>query len=85
MRHLKPQKRSLYTLRKPQYYGGVELGNRTFQEEFYDNPNLLADSIVHIRHELSRALTTYNSFRPHINLHGRTPLEYINLSHPQAA
>lgn len=71
--------------RKPQYNGGVERGNRTFQEEFYANPNLLADSIGHIRHELSKALNTYNSFRPHFNLRGRTPLEYINSSQPEAA
>jgi putative transposase len=50
--------------RKPQYNGGVERGNRTFQEEFYANPNLLADSIGHMRHELSKALNIYNTFRP---------------------
>jgi putative transposase len=74
--------------RKPQYNGGVESGNRTFQEEFYANPNLFADSIGHIRHirhELSKALSTYNSFRPHFYLHGRNPLEYINSSLQQAA
>jgi hypothetical protein len=51
----------------------------------YANPNLFADSIGHIRHELCKTLSTYNSFRPHFNLHGRTPLEYINSSHPEAA
>jgi hypothetical protein len=51
----------------------------------YANPNLIADSISHIRHELSKELTTYNAFRPHFNLHGLTPLENINSSHPEAA
>jgi putative transposase len=71
--------------RKPQSNGGVERGNRIFQDEFYANPNLLAYSIGHIRHELSKVLSTYNSFRSHFNLHGLTPLEYINSSHPEAA
>jgi hypothetical protein len=71
--------------RKPQYNGGVERGNRTFQEEFYANPNLLADSIGHMRHELSKALNIYNTFRPHFNLKGLTPMQYINSSHKEAA
>jgi putative transposase len=71
--------------RKPQYNGGVERGNRTFRDEFYANPNPLADSIGHIRHELSKTLSTYNSFRSHFNLLGLTPLEYINSSHLQDA
>jgi hypothetical protein len=71
--------------RKPQYNGGVERGNRTFQEEFYAKPNLLADSIGHIRFELSKALNIYNTFRPHFNLKGLTPMQYINLSHNEAA
>jgi putative transposase len=71
--------------RKPQYNGGVERGNRTFQEEFYANPNLLADSIGHMRHELSKAVNIYNTFRPHFNLKGLTPMQYINSYHPKAA
>jgi putative transposase len=71
--------------RKPQYNGGVERGNRTFQEEFYANPNLLADSIGHMRHELSKALNIYNTFRPHFNLKGLTPMQYIISSHQEAA
>jgi putative transposase len=71
--------------RKPQYNGGVERGNRTFQEEFYENPTLLADSIGHMRYELSNALNIYNSYRPHFNLKGLTPIHYINLSIPVAA
>ena len=71
--------------RKPQYNGGVERGNRTFQEEFYANPNLLADSIGHMRYELSKALNIYNTYRPHFNLKGLTPMQYINSSLPKAA
>lgn len=71
--------------RKPQYNGGVERGNRTFQEEFYANPNLLADSIGHMRYELSKALNIYNTYRPHFNLKGLTPMQYIKSSHPEAA
>jgi putative transposase len=71
--------------RKPQYNGGVERGNRTFQEEFYANPNMLADSIGHMRHELSKALNIYNTFRPHFNLKGLTPMQYIISSHQEAA
>lgn len=71
--------------RKPQYNGGVERGNRTFQEEFYANPKLLADSIGHMRYELSKALNIYNTYRPHFNLKGLTPIQYIKLSHKEAA
>ena len=59
--------------RKPQYNGGVERGNRTFQEEFYADPRLLADSLGHIRAKLSKALHVYNTYRPHFNLKGLTP------------
>lgn len=71
--------------RKPQYNGGVERGNRTFQEEFYADPRLLAYSLGHIRSELTKALHIYNAYRPHFNLKGLTPMEYINSSHPEAA
>ena len=71
--------------RKPQYNGGVERGNRTFQEEFYANPKLLADSIGHMRYELSNTLSIYNTYRPHFNLKGLSPMQYINSSHPVAA
>jgi IS30 family transposase len=44
----------LYVLppKRPQYNGGVERANRIMREEFYDNPNLLADSIDSMRNEL---------------------------------
>lgn len=71
--------------RKPEYNGGVERGNRIFREEFYSNPKLLADSIGHMRSELSKALYIYNTFRPHFNLNGLTPMQYIKLSIPEAA
>lgn len=63
---------------KPTYNGGVERGNRTFREEFYNRPNLLADSIGAMRGELNKALLKYNTYRPHRVLKGLTPMEYIN-------
>jgi transposase InsO family protein len=70
--------------KKPTYNGGVERGNRTFREEFYGRPDLLADSIGAMRYELSKAVQKYNSYRPHRNLKGFTPLQYIQ-SHIQEA
>jgi putative transposase len=63
---------------KPTYNGGVERGNRTFREEFYDHSNLLADSIGAMRFELKKATEKYNTYRPHRVLKGLTPMEYIN-------
>lgn len=63
---------------KPTYNGGVERGNRTFREEFYSRPNLLADSIGAMRFELKKATEKYNTYRPHRVLKGLTPVEYIN-------
>ena len=69
----------LYVLppKRPQYNGGVERGNRIFREEFHARKDLLADSVGSIRFALKDALWKYNNFRPHFNLHGRTPMEYI--------
>jgi transposase len=64
---------------KPKYNGGVERGNRTFREEFYES-NLQADSLGAIRHELAKAVKKYNEFRPHHSLKGVTPMQYINRS-----
>lgn len=64
--------------KRPTYNGGVERGNRTFQEEFYFQPNLLADTIGAMRHELRKALAKYNSYRPHRALNGLTPLAYLH-------
>jgi putative transposase len=63
--------------KKPTYNGGVERGNRIFREEFYNRSNLLADSIGGIRAELTKALHKYNTYRPHRNLKGLTPMEYV--------
>jgi len=63
--------------KKPKYNGGVERGNRTFQEEFYFQPNLLADTIGAMRYELKIAVTKYNSYRPHRALNDLTPLAYL--------
>jgi transposase InsO family protein len=63
--------------KRPTYNGGVERGNRTFREEFYANKNLLADSIGELNANLSHAVKKYNTFRPHANLNGLTPMNYI--------
>lgn len=69
---------------KPQYNGGVERGNRTFREEFYDRP-MLADSLGAIRAELTKATQKYNAYRPHKSLDGLTPIQYLNQTLLQAA
>lgn len=71
---------ALYVLppKRPQYNGGVERGNRIFREEFYARKDILADSIGAIRADLKIAVNKYNSYRPHFNLHGLTPMQYIN-------
>jgi putative transposase len=68
----------LYVLppKRPQYNGGVERANRTMREEFYDNPNLLADSIDDMRSALNVCIQKYNCYRPHHSLQGLTPSEY---------
>ena len=70
----------LYVLppKRPQFNGGVERGNRTFREEFYARGDLLADSIGAFRYELKKAVSKYNSYRPHFNLNGLTPFEFYN-------
>lgn len=63
--------------KKPQYNGGVERGNRTFREEFYNRVDLLEDSVRGIQASLNKALLKYNTYRPHRNLKGLTPMAYI--------
>jgi Fe2+ or Zn2+ uptake regulation protein len=62
---------------KPKYNGGVERGNRTFREEFYNRHDLLEDSIRGIQSSLTKAIVKYNTYRPHRNLQGLTPMQYI--------
>lgn len=71
--------------KKPTYNGGVERGNRTFREEFYERPDLLADSVGAMRYELRNALNKYNTFRPHRALKGLTPMQYIHSHIREAA
>lgn len=69
----------LYVLppKRPQYNGGVERGNRTFREEFYAR-EIMAESIGAFKCELNKAVRKYNTYRPHFNLKGLTPMEYTN-------
>jgi putative transposase len=70
---------------RPKYNGGVERGNRTFREEFYACRDLIADSIGAMRFELRKAVDKYNTFRPHHALKGKTPMEYLRITQPEAA
>ena len=69
----------LYVLppRRPDYNGGVERGNKTFRLEFYENPNVLEDSVRGIQAELTKAVLKYNTYRPHASLDHLTPMQYI--------
>jgi len=60
----------------PKKNGGVERGNRVFREEFYAQPSN-SDSLGALRNDLRKALTKYNTYRPHGAIDGLTPMEYI--------
>lgn len=70
---------------KPAYNGGVERTNRTFREEFYNQNQLLADSVGAMRIEVKQALWKYNHYRPHFALKGATPVEYITGLHREVS
>ena len=63
--------------KRPQWNGGVERGNRIFREEFYARKDIFADSLHALRFELSKSLHKYNTYRPHFNLKGLTPMQYL--------
>ena len=48
-----------------------------FREEFYYYYDFTADTIDEIRRELEKAVDKYNTFMPHKNLGGLTPMQYI--------
>ena len=68
--------------RSPKLNGHVERAQRTHTEEFHD----LYDGELTVQ-PMNRALRrwerTYNTFRPHHSLHGRTPAEYLQQCHPR--
>jgi len=41
----------------------------------------LVDSVRGIQAELTKAVNTYNTYRPHKNLNNLTPMEYLKLNH----
>ena len=63
---------------RPQWNGGVERGNRIFREEFYGRKDLQAESIGAFKVELQKAVKKYNTYRPHFNLNGMTPIDYTH-------
>lgn len=71
--------------KKPKYNGRVERGNRTFREEFYNRLDLLEDSVLGMQAALNKALVKYNTYRPHKNLKGLTPMQYIEDTLSKAA
>ncbi len=70
---------------KPTYNGGVERGNKTFREAFYDSSKLQADAVGAIQNELKKAVRKYNAYRPHFSLQGLTPMEYIKSAKVEVA
>jgi len=64
--------------KRPQWNGGVERGNRTFREDFYEDENFIPGGIYQVRIQLQKAQDKYNSYRPHHNLGGLTPFEHVN-------
>jgi len=68
----------LYVLppRSPKLNGGVERGNRTHREEFYDVYDL-DWTVAGVRPELLWWEDVYNTIRPHEALGYLTPQEYI--------
>ena len=70
---------------KPTYNGGVERANRTFRQNFYDEPEIQADRIGALRFNLKNAVAKYNTYRPHFALNGKNPMEYIRINQAKAA
>ena len=75
----------LYHPQNPNMGGGVERADDTLREDFYDDPKILLGSIGARRFELKKAVQTYNEYRPHSALQGRTPMEYLRINQTRAA
>ena len=71
--------------KRPQWNGGVERGNRIFREEFYARKDILANSLDSLRAALLKAITKYNTYRPHSNLNGLTPMQDIQNTFHEAS
>jgi transposase InsO family protein len=70
--------------RSPKLNGHVERAQRTHTEEFYQ----IYDGdmeVVHLNRALQEWEWTYNHFRPHQALDGKTPMEYLIECHPELA
>ena len=48
-----------------------------FKEEFYYCYDFTVDTIAEIRLEIEKTIDKYNTFRPHKNLGGLTPMQYV--------
>ena len=64
-------------LASPKHNGGVERANRTIKEELYHQIQNPLKNITEIRRQRQKVIHKYNNFRPHNNLAGLTPMQYI--------
>ena len=77
--------------RSPKLNGHVERAQRTHTEEFSHGDPLGYEiydgelGVAHLNEALQEWEWTYNHFRPHQALDGKTPMEYISECHPDLA
>lgn len=46
---------------------------RIFQEDLYNAPNLIPGHLQDVREQCQNAVALYNTFTPHMAIHGQTP------------